>query len=275
MKFGLFPTPEDLTDYVQHFWTLEGEAGAPGTYRDLPDGCPEIIFQFEGGLAEFGRYNAKLVAQHKVYRDYKVDQKINLLGVRMFPYAFKVLLNTPANTQTDRVSTVNSVMGDELPLKVSEATTREGQIDAISTFLRKHLTTTGKDNVHDIIRQLFQKNGDLSIHEMRELSGLSQRQFERRFLASAGFTPKFLTRILRFHKVTRLYFSGQFNTLVELAFRCGYYDQSHMVREFREFAGIGPVDYFAQLKSDTPQSKFARAMINVKAKDLIKELQEE
>jgi AraC-like DNA-binding protein len=67
---------------------------------------------------------------------------------------------------------------------------------------------------------------------------LSARQVERRFREAVGVSPKTLARIVRFQEVLRRT-PGE-SASAEVALDSGYYDQAHLLRDFRDFAGVVP-----------------------------------
>lgn len=81
--------------------------------------------------------------------------------------------------------------------------------------------------------------GNVSIETAAHQSGLSRRQFERRFLQAAGIPPKLFSRMQRFQRVFPA-LEGAEVAWVDAAVHCGYYDQAHLIRDFREFAGKPP-----------------------------------
>jgi methylphosphotriester-DNA--protein-cysteine methyltransferase len=72
--------------------------------------------------------------------------------------------------------------------------------------------------------------------------GLSERQFERRFLAQVGVTPKRFAMLRRFERVAEQAKTAP--SLTAAALEAGYYDQSHFIRDFRRFAGAAPREFF-------------------------------
>lgn len=75
---------------------------------------------------------------------------------------------------------------------------------------------------------------------------LSRKQFERNFTELIGISPKQFLRVIRFQ---RALFIQQYNSslkLTELAADAGYYDQSHMISEFKQLSGYTPKQYFSQ-----------------------------
>jgi len=88
------------------------------------------------------------------------------------------------------------------------------------------------------VRELLRADGCVRVEELARAAGLSRRQLERRFRERVGIGPKLLSRILRFQKVLRAFAAG--GNWAAAAVDCGYYDQSHLIRDFRQFAGECP-----------------------------------
>jgi AraC-like DNA-binding protein len=86
--------------------------------------------------------------------------------------------------------------------------------------------------------------GRTSVDELARAVGLSARQLERRFRARVGLGPKLLARITRFQHAFRL--ARRTPNLAEVAARAGYFDQAHLVRDFRQFAGAAPSRFLAR-----------------------------
>jgi AraC-like DNA-binding protein len=84
------------------------------------------------------------------------------------------------------------------------------------------------------------------------------RRLSERFGAEVGVSPKAAARIARFHRARRRLQSAPEDRLSDLAIDCGYYDQAHLAREFRELAGAPPSQWlqeegrFIQAHDDVP-----------------------
>ena len=76
-------------------------------------------------------------------------------------------------------------------------------------------------------------------------ANLSSRQFRRRCLEESGLTPKQLCRVLRFRHACQLARGGARVEWAGIAAEAGYFDQAHLIRDFREFAGATPVSVFS------------------------------
>jgi transcriptional regulator GlxA family with amidase domain len=79
--------------------------------------------------------------------------------------------------------------------------------------------------------------------------GLSQRQFIQVFTNEIGMTPKLFCRVQRFQRVLALVRQNAAPDWARLAMDCGYFDQSHMIRDFLAFSGFSPSDYLRRQNS--------------------------
>jgi hypothetical protein len=71
---------------------------------------------------------------------------------------------------------------------------------------------------------------------------ISERQFERKFLQSIGFTPSYYKRVLRFENALYRLQHNHYKSLANLAYELGYADQSHFNREFKQFSNLTPLE---------------------------------
>jgi len=119
------------------------------------------------------------------------------------------------------------------------------RVGLISEFLSKEAWLNKKaDPVNHFVQQVIAAEGQVEISRIWKQSGLSIKQFERRFKAIAGFAPKYFARICRFQGVRNRYNANRAATMTGLAYDCNYYDQAHFNREFKEFSGVQPRQYF-------------------------------
>jgi AraC-like DNA-binding protein len=91
---------------------------------------------------------------------------------------------------------------------------------------------------------LFRERG-FSVAECAKSVGVSERRLSQVFREHVGIAPKLWRRIRRFQAAVQTLHKGLDVPWVELALRCGYYDQSHFANDFRAFSGINPTTYSA------------------------------
>ena len=87
---------------------------------------------------------------------------------------------------------------------------------------------------------LANQKGLVAIDKVASLACLSVRQFERKCLERIGYSPKFYARLARFSKAYRLRKAMPHLSWTAIAYEAGYFDQAHLIRDFRQFTGISP-----------------------------------
>lgn len=97
---------------------------------------------------------------------------------------------------------------------------------------------------------LAQAPPEHSITALSEHVGLSARRFTRLFTLEVGLTPKVYSRVRRFQRVLQT-MNGPVSDWAELAQRCGYFDQSHLIRECRAISGFTPTELAARRIGDS------------------------
>jgi transcriptional regulator GlxA family with amidase domain len=95
-------------------------------------------------------------------------------------------------------------------------------------------------------RRLVATAGAVSVSELAREAGWSRRHFTARFTRAAGLSPKTFARVLRFRRASALLAAAGGPSLCEIALDCGYYDQAHLNRDFRAFAGCSPTELMAR-----------------------------
>jgi AraC-like DNA-binding protein len=88
--------------------------------------------------------------------------------------------------------------------------------------------------------QQVHASGNLAIERVAAQACLSLRQFERKSYDRLGFSPKVYSRMIRFSHAYKYKESSPFTSWLEIAHRCGYFDQMHFIRDFKFFAGFAP-----------------------------------
>jgi AraC-like DNA-binding protein len=97
-----------------------------------------------------------------------------------------------------------------------------------------------------VYRRLRETHGNLPIGDLAAEVGWSRRHLVNRFHTQVGLPPKTVARVMRFEELLRRLSKAP---TAQTAVACGYYDQAHMNRDFREFAGTTPSAYLARFPS--------------------------
>lgn len=129
----------------------------------------------------------------------------------------------------------------EINIRLQEAKTFDEIKLIVEAFLIQQIRILKPALSIDIaFLELMRMEGKVPIEKIASLSCLSLRQFERKCKDRIGFPPKLFARLIRFSKAYRLRENFSDLSWTSIAYECGYFDQMHFIRDFKEFAGVAP-----------------------------------
>jgi len=111
------------------------------------------------------------------------------------------------------------------------------------TFLTSYLNkqkTIYNDSITRISNTIVKKAGIVNIDALAHDANMSVRNFERHFIDQVGLPPKLFCNITRFNHALALRFKNPQMDWTSIALACGYYDQMHLIKDFKKFAGYTP-----------------------------------
>lgn len=257
MKYYSIPPPAILADYVRHFWVLEGDIKQGDAYihRCMADGCPDLLFHYKGQSDKLGAsdeaqscFTSGMQGQSHQYKRFIFDDDFGMFGVYFYPHAIPRLFSIPADVVANQMPDLSSLLGQVaagLEERIMLAKDNNERAAIVSGFLAKQLPNIKDKNpgIADTINFVIQTNGVYDIDKLARRNFLSVRQFERNFKAMCGYSPKLFSRIVRFRATLDMKRHDE-QSLTDIAYDCGYYDQSHFIHEFKEFSGYHPMQYF-------------------------------
>ncbi|HEV7681011.1 MAG TPA: DUF6597 domain-containing transcriptional factor [Pyrinomonadaceae bacterium] len=249
------PIPS-LAAFVECFWTLESDAGAEPAQpeRLLPDGCVELILNFGERFREHkddGRQEQQpqhlLVGQMTQPVLIAPTGSVQLLGIRFHPGGTFPFFRIPMRELTNQVVDLEALAHEfqrDLLRAVEAVPTFPLRVAAVERLLRERASRCQQHSrVMDLATRIVQSGGQISIDQLAVAAGVSSRQLERKFLLEVGIGPKLLCRILRFQQIFRAVERND-EGWAAIAADCGYYDQAHLIRDFREFTRQTPAALF-------------------------------
>jgi len=257
-RYYTIAPPPALAPYVRAFWIFEHdvEPGSSYVYRAMADGCAELVFHYKGTFNAVAEnelhgplYNFSLLhAQSRHFKRFLTQESFGIFGAYLYPFAIPQLFGQASPNVADLMINLGEFVGPAgklLEEQIMLARDNQARARVLSTFLLEQLNKhKPKDAaIQAAVKQVVHSTSLQSIEQLSYQFNLSQRQFERKFTEYAGFTPKTYSRIIRFQSALNQY-GGAFKSLTDLAYECGYYDQSHFIHEFKEFSGYHPGQYF-------------------------------
>jgi AraC-like DNA-binding protein len=103
--------------------------------------------------------------------------------------------------------------------------------------------------------RLNRAGGTTTISDILNEIGWSRARLAKRFRGQVGLTPKAAARVLRFERALELLAQPGHRSLASIAVACGYYDQAHFNRDFREHSGCSPTEWVTAQYEDLPGAR--------------------
>lgn len=258
MNYYTFPPSARLEGLVRFFWVFEsGEMIEPYIYRSMADPCTELIFHYRGMFEELSECGQKSVsflsgvhAQTSRYRRFVTNGSFGIFGAYLYPFAARRLLALSPGELTNHTPDLHSVLGrdgKELEEQIMLAPHNPARCRILTEFLENRLCRSSEIThpALSAITYIIHSKRQHAVRELADYFNLSERQFERKFKKYSGFTPKKFMRIVRFNKACNYYKDAARISLTKIAYECGYYDQSHFIKDFKIFSGYQPSEYFS------------------------------
>lgn len=248
MHYREFAAPAPLSRLVHSVWLLKGSAGrAPQAI--VPDGRLELVLH----LGEpFSRLSADgtAVPQNDFLVSGQLTRPLTLIppgdadvvGIRLDPLGAHALLRIPLDQITDQVISISDV-DRRLRTFLLPAMRAKGPAEERAHMIFDALGRRLAEGPCPRMARAFELLGRTDPIGVRALArevGVPERTLQRKFSAEAGLGAKEYQRVIRFRRAFALISAAAAGRLAAVALRAGYYDQAHLNRDFRRFAGASP-----------------------------------
>jgi AraC-like DNA-binding protein len=161
----------------------------------------------------------------------------------------------------DSVVPLDEALGREstrLVERLAGAASWSGRLDVLDESFARHDVPSLPPEVAWLRRQLVVSRGQARVEPLMDETGWSRRHVTERFRRQLGITPKAYARLLRFgHATALLMETSPERSLAAVAMETGYYDQSHLTRDFTALAGMTPGTFAADAES-VPEVRFVQ-----------------
>lgn len=200
-----------------------------------------------------------VVGPQTFYRlDLSVAGTVDAFTIHFQPAGFHHLYGTPMFEVANQSYDADGVIGVEVNTlwqRLSSVSTFEERIHIAEEYLLRRVRARGcLDRVAREANRLFASDGTGTVAGMAARAELTERQFERRFLAQVGVTPKLYGRVIRFSAALDRKLASPETSWTHIAHDLCYHDQMHMVHDFRDLAGDTPTRFLGRI-NEAPEFK--------------------
>lgn len=247
-KFQVIQPSALLAPYVKQYWFLRMENAIQCLQRLVPFGCAALSFY--RAYRTYSLQQDDYLPQsffHGIatnYTDITFSGQIDFICIVFQPQGGNVFFRMPLNDISFvPVDTLNDAELYSLGQQLYDNGDNQKCVQLIEQFLLRRIHKLGKYNdkrIDSVINSI--RNGETDINRLAENACLSYKQFNRIFTENIGAKPKEFLKITRFQKLHGLLQQHTGLSVDQLAYECGYYDKSHLIRDLKEFTGFTPAN---------------------------------
>jgi methylphosphotriester-DNA--protein-cysteine methyltransferase len=255
MEYAELLPPPPLDEIVRCFWFLRGDldAGAAEPQTIVPDGRLEFVlhladpFARVDGSGQAHTQGAVLVSGQLTTSIRLVARgRTDIVGIRFRTAAASSVLRVPPGELTDHVVSLGDIsrpLASALYDSAAQHDGPEARAAALSATLLRFVRH-GADHLASAAVRALDATDPPRIDTIARTLGVSTRTLERRLSAHAGLPPSMLRRVIRFRRTFSVLDNASPGTWAKIAIGAGFFDQAHLIRDFRQFAGAAPSEFF-------------------------------
>jgi len=259
------PAPA-LRSFIAGYAGFRQAGVPPATHRGLPSPYLTVIFTLDDPLTVAAHadprqppasYRSLVGGLHTSPALVTHQGRQSGIQLLLSPLGARALLGMPAAELASVDVEGREVFGplaDQIVQRIRAARDWPARFAVLDQVLTSRLSDPPidpaiSDEVGHAWRRLVTSGGHCAVSELAAETGWSDRHLRSMFSGETGLTPKAAARVVRFDRARRLLqrrSAAGSPLLADLAADCGYYDQAHLAREFRDFAGLPPSAWLAE-----------------------------
>ena len=258
-EFATATPPPPIDRYVTRYCGYVEAMAQPLCRRETPSAIVVLIIDFGPpiGIRDGGRLvhfaGGFVGGLSDTFTTTEHDGVSHGVQVNFTPVGARLLLGVPMIELTGRCVGAADVFGSDGPRLVAaleEARGWAARFAIVDRFLRRRLAAARALPrwIEEAWRRIDESRGAVGMRELARELGYSRKHVVERVKRELGLPPKLLARIHRFDGVLRALQAG--GRTVEAAYDAGYFDQAHLHRDFRAFAGAPPGEFLKRALPD-------------------------
>jgi hypothetical protein len=261
MEYQTYEPNINLKSLISCYWTLEVmKQDKPQKQRILPDGCIEMCFILGDDIKRYTSQTDFILQPRamilgQTIKPFYIEPTgfVKTFAVRFYPYGLMNFISEPISNLVDKESSIHRLFETEIAYNLEQniikAKNTEQRIRIIEKFLLDRLNDEQGINriIKNTVDVLASTSGCASIHSILKNDISKRRQLERKFKKQIGVSPKQLGKMIRLQVSLKMLLDQKSKNLTDIAYKSNYFDQSHFIKDFKEFTGITPKEF---LKSE-------------------------
>jgi AraC-like DNA-binding protein len=252
MRFSQYSPHPLLKSCIVCYWVMEGDEHF--THKIIPDGHPEIVFHYgepyNRNMENRMEKQPFAIAAGQLSKPISISPSgtTGVIGVKFSAAGMWKLFGVNMHVITNEAERLEDVLDIDptFQFKIREASTDQERVTLLNQLFLPYVDDKRDAQAEWLIRQMEIEQGVITIKKLCDRNKISPRKLERLFRESIGLPAKTYLRLVRFNYVHKLLQQKEVSRS-DVAFLAGYFDQSHLNRDFKIFTGENPSSYFTNV----------------------------
>ena len=230
---------------ISHFYRFQVTQEMLETATIVPDGTVDIVFRCGQDHLDATCYGAVL-KMHSIEYASVFHLNDTIFGIRFLPGKAFLPKGYPIGSLTESSVPLPEICQDQAMMEgITRSNDFKEQIelflDAYIPDYQNYYSPGTRPFSYRMVDEITKVVGIINVNELSQSVGYTPRYINRLFNKEIGLPPKTFSKIIRFQNV--LLALGKDQNISAIAADMGYYDQSHLLKEFKQFTGISPLNY--------------------------------
>ena len=263
-----------LDSFIESIWVYHNDPRPHALERIMPNGTAQLIVNLKEDQTRLydpdfpqrcvTTSGSVLSGVRSRFQVIDTSEQECVAGVAFRSGGTVPFMRVPAHETSDADIPLDTLWGHRrtatLRQRLLECGSVDAKLDALEAALQEMWTPSGlHPAVSFALAEFDRAPTTTKIAAVSDAIGLSAKRFIERFKIEVGLTPKRYCRIRRFQRALALANRGRHIDWAQVALDCGYFDQAHLIHDFRSFAGLTPTEYRSARTSSQNHVKFLQS----------------
>lgn len=248
-----------LDKIIDYYWI---EKNGKSSVKVLPDGTTSIIFNLGNPIDVLGiNGDYKGISNNVIVgtqrKHYTVEEKNDtyIIGIKFTQGGAYHFFKLPMLKFSNQIIDLKDVLNGESEkirglLRDAEGLDEVKKVLDYYLLIKADMLSGTSDIVDFAIKSVKAEGSPASIKELCETANISNKHLISLFNKKVGLSPKIIQRLNKFIKVIHTIQSRKEISWPQVAYECNYYDQAHLINEFKTFSGLSPKNYYDAENND-------------------------
>lgn len=245
--------PPSLAPVVRCIWMLRaGVSDVPDAQPIVPDGCVELVYHLADPFRRRTRQGSWVVQPRALLVGAVAEPTVveplgatDVVGIRLHPWSGRQFLGFPLSELDGArpdLDHADRSLGSDIAAMLGDTPDGATRLARLTRALEARVGRRAPPDpaTRAAIERVMRSAEVPSVRQVASSIGRSTRWVQRAFADSVGFSPKMLARIARVQRALRLARRDERASWSTIAADAGYFDHSHLIRDFKQLVGCTP-----------------------------------